>query len=158
VTTFRQSFAWWSFALGQDEATAPALLRAAAEIGYRGVEMLPETLWPRALDLGLELVALTGHDIPIGFNDPDNRDSMGEAVRRSIDSAAGVGIPFVIVFSGNRGRFDDETAIGHCADGLAPLAEAAHAAGVTLVLELRRLRGSARVSVRERVVQRPSLQ
>jgi hydroxypyruvate isomerase len=40
----RQSFTWWSFANRGVEAEP--LLKAAAEIGYEGVEMLDEALWP----------------------------------------------------------------------------------------------------------------
>ena len=47
----RQSFAWWSFTMGRDVEPA-ALLRAAAKAGARGVEMLPEPLWPIARDAG----------------------------------------------------------------------------------------------------------
>ncbi len=132
----RQSFAWWSFSVGLEPAGGPLLLERAAAIGFEGVEMLPEELWPAARAAGLELVTLTGHEIEVGFNDPANHRAVGDEVRRSIEQAAAAGIPFVIVFAGNRGAYGDEDAKAHCADGLAPLAEAAAGAGVTLLLEL----------------------
>ena len=43
----RQSFAWWSFAMAPD-TDARALLAGAAGAGAKGVEMLPDDLWPVA--------------------------------------------------------------------------------------------------------------
>ena len=123
MTTLRQSFAWWSFAHGREPAEAEALLRTAAEIGYAGVEMLPESLWGVAADAGLAVVTLTGHDLDVGFNDPANHPVVSRAVSDMIDNAARAAAPFVIVFSGRRGTADDAAAIDHCVAGLAPLAQ-----------------------------------
>jgi hydroxypyruvate isomerase len=133
----RQCFAWWSFTAGRPGLDAPGLLRAAAEIGYEGVEMLPEPLWPAAREAGLQLVTMTAHDpIPVGFNDRANHHKLRENVRRSIETASANGVSALIVFSGNRYGADDDTAIAACADGLTPLAADAERAGVTLLLEL----------------------
>ncbi len=131
----RQAFAWWSFAYGREASEAEALLRAAADIGFDGVEMLPEPLWGAAADAGLEVVTLTGHDLDVGFNDPSNHATVSRAVSGMIDGAASAHVPCVIVFSGKRGEASDAAAIGHCAAGLAPLAEYARSRDVTLLLE-----------------------
>ncbi len=52
-----------------------------------------------------------------------------------IDAASAGNVPYVIVFSGKRGEASDAAAVGHCAAGLAPLAEYARSHGVTLLLE-----------------------
>lgn len=137
----KQSFAWWAFTMGASEAEQLALLRAAADIGYGGAEMVPEELWGAAQDAGLQIVTMTGHDIEEGFNDLSNHDELSARVSAAISTAAAGGVPYVIVFSGNAASegspaIDQETGVANCATGLAPLAAEAEAAGVTLVLEL----------------------
>lgn len=132
----RQSFAWWSFTMGR-EVDPATLLRQAAEVGARGVEMLPEPLWPLARDAGLSLVTLTGHKLEEGFNDPSRHAGLSDIVRRNIDLAAAGGVEAVIVFSGDRiGEGADAPAIAACIEGLAPVVAHAEAAGVRLLLEL----------------------
>ena len=132
AAVLRQSFAWWSFTWGRAIEPA-ALLGGAAEIGYQGVEMLPAELWPLAEAAGLTVATVACADPTTGFNEAANHDWLTAEVRDLIASGA----PNVIVFSGNRhGEDDDDAAIATCAEGLAPLAEEADAAGVTLLLEL----------------------
>jgi hydroxypyruvate isomerase len=130
----RQCFAWWSFALGRDDD--PALLDAAAAIGYRGVEMVPEALWPRVRDAGLSIVTDSAHDIDVGFNDPANHSMLRERVGRAIDRAAEAEIEALIVFAGRRDGRSDDDGIAACIDGLGPVAERAADAGVRLLLEI----------------------
>ena len=132
----RQSFAWWSFAMAPD--TDPkALLAGAARAGAKGVEMLPDDLWPVAQDLGLSVVTLSGHPLEIGFNDPARHAALRDEVRGRIDDAAAGGCEAVIVFSGSRiGDGADAPAIAACVEGLGPVVAHAKAAGVRLLLEL----------------------
>ncbi|NNE72196.1 MAG: TIM barrel protein [Acidimicrobiales bacterium] len=136
----KQSFAWWSFLMGTpDPDEQLEVLKAAAEMGYAGVEMAPEELWPAVADAGLAMVTMIGHEIERGFNDPALHPELTTAVAAAIDTAAAGGVPFVIVFSGNTvdpAAPDDELAIANCVAGLTPLAAQAGAAGVTLLLEL----------------------
>jgi hydroxypyruvate isomerase len=133
----RQSFAWWSFTAKQRPDDPARFLRDAATAGAGGVEMLPPKWWPAARDAGLTLVTLTGHSIETGFNDSRNHASVGDTVRRAIELAASGGVHGVIVFSGNREpNIDDARGIANTVEGLAPLAPAAHSAGVVLLLEL----------------------
>ena len=132
----RQCFAWWSFTLRRQIEPAD-FLRRAKDAGVDGVEMLPREFWPLAKQLGLEIVTTGGHErLEVGFNDPANHAALRGEVRRAIAQAAEAGVPNAIVFSGNRYGATDEAAIAATAEGLAPLAEEAHAAGVTLILEL----------------------
>jgi hydroxypyruvate isomerase len=121
-----------------DPATDPrALLAGAAQAGAKGVEMLPDDLWPVAQDLGLSIVTLSGHALETGFNDPARHAALRDEVRRRIDDAAAGGCEAVIVFSGSRiGDGADAPAIAACVDGLGPVVEHAKAAGVRLLLEL----------------------
>lgn len=132
----RQSFAWWSFTAGREVEPA-SFLRAAAEAGARGVEMLPPQLWPLARELGLSIVTVTGHKLEEGFNDPARHGALSDHVRRMIDAAAEGGAEAVIVFAGNRfGDGDDERAVAACVEGLGPVVEHAQGAGVRLLMEL----------------------
>jgi len=131
-----QSFAWWSFTHGREVEPAQ-FLREAAEAGARGVEMLPQPLWPLAREHGLELVNLTGHALEHGFNDPARHADLTDEVRRKIDTAAEAGVGAVIVFAGSRfGDGADGAAIRACVEGLGPVTEHAGRSGVRLLLEL----------------------
>lgn len=132
--SYRQAFAWWSFTEGVD---APDdLLEQAAAIGYRGVDFLPEELWPRAKDLGLELVIIDGHaSIDVGFNDRSQHADLSAQVRRALEVAHREGVHNLSVMSGADCGVSDEEAIDACVTALAPLAEEAEQAGVGLLLE-----------------------
>ncbi|MFG2869687.1 hydroxypyruvate isomerase family protein [Streptomyces sp. NPDC048338] len=132
--SYRQSFAWWSFA--EAPVRVPDLLAEAAAIGYQGVDFLPEELWSRAKDLGLELVVVDGHaSIDIGFNDPSQHADLTEQVRRALDTAHREGVHHLSVMSGVTAAAGDEEAVEICAEALAPLAAEAEQAGVGLLLE-----------------------
>lgn len=130
----KQGFAWWSFAT--DTQPAASLLAAAAEIGYDGIDFLPQELWPHARDLGLAPVIIDGHvPLEIGFNDPVRHPELSSQVRTAIALAAAEGIPFVAVASGDRVPGALRDGLAACLEGLAPLAAEAHAAGVVLLIE-----------------------
>jgi hydroxypyruvate isomerase len=133
--TYSQSFAWWSFVPGDEDPDR--LLAAAALIGYRGVDFLPRPLWPRARDAGLELVVIDGHEsIDVGFSDARRHAQLRDEVRGALELAVDEGVAFLAVASGNapepRAAADG---IAVCAEGLAPVADEAVAAGVPLLLE-----------------------
>ncbi|MCH7789864.1 MAG: TIM barrel protein [Acidobacteria bacterium] len=132
----RQSFTWWSFTLTDPPDDVGAFLQAASDIGFEGVEMLPPEHASTAAGAGLQLVTATGHEIEHGFNDPARHAELHETVGSAIEEASAAGVANVIVFSGNHIGDDDDTAIAHCAAGLAPLVEQAERSGVTLLLEL----------------------
>lgn len=131
---FRQGFAYWSFVA--DDELDPRLLRAAAEIGFTGVDFLPEALWPAAADLGLELVVIDGH-VPLesGFIDPVRHPGLADQVRRAFDTAVAKQVRYVTVASGDRGPDTPDDAISACVEGLLPLVEEAERAGVGMLLE-----------------------
>jgi hydroxypyruvate isomerase len=131
----RQSFAWWCFANhGVEDA---ALLAQAARIGYRGVDLAGESLWPIARDRGLQIVAVAGHQsIAEGMNRPEHADRIVDEVNRRLEQAVEWQIPVLICFAGNRAGLDDESGLRQCAETLSRLAGQAEQAGVVLALEL----------------------
>ena len=131
----KQSFTWWSFYT--PETDPETLLRRAAEIGYDGVELLSEDLFPVAQGMGLEITTHPAHQsIEKGLNRRGHHERIVRETEASLRLAERWDIPNLICFSGNRdGQSDDESA-EMTAEGLRRLAPLAESAGVTLVLEL----------------------
>jgi len=136
MTDIKQSFAWWAF--GGRGVAAPEMLRAAREIGYSGVELIPQELWNAARDAGLRVVTHGGHaSIESGLNDPAQHDRIADEIEAALALAVKNDIPNLIVFAGSRraGLTEAEGA-AHTANGLRRVARGAENAGVTLLLEL----------------------
>jgi hydroxypyruvate isomerase len=133
---FRQSFAWWAFA--NAETDAEALLRHAAEIGYQGVEMIPQEHWPLVRDMGLTIATFAGHQsIREGLNRRDNWPRIQKELREHIALAEKWGLPNLIVFAGSQpNEAGDLSGVETTAEHLRAIAKTAEDAGVTLVLEL----------------------
>lgn len=131
----KQSFTWWSFA---NAPTDPeTLLRRAAEIGFDGVEMLDEALFPIAQDMGLEITTHRAHEpLEVGLNHRKHHADILRQTEAAIKLAERWKIPTLICFSGNRNGLDDAEGTEIAAEGLRQLAPLAESAGVTLVLEL----------------------
>ena len=64
MVEYRQSVSWWC--LVPALLSPQELVRAAAEIGYAAVELLPELYWPLAREHGLAIAAVNGHAIGLG--------------------------------------------------------------------------------------------
>ncbi len=131
----KQSFTWWTFATPKTDPET--LLRRAAEIGFDGVELLDESLFPIAHDLGLEITTHGAHGpLERGLNRRENHDDIIKQTEASLKLAERWKIPTLICFSGNRNGLSDEEGAEVTAEGLRRLAPLAESAGVTVVLEL----------------------
>jgi hydroxypyruvate isomerase len=131
----KASFTWWSF--GEHGTTTDELIRGAAAMGYGGVELAPEELWPAMTDAGLTIATHRGHEsLTSGLNEPGNHDRIEREIIESLALAQQWRIPVLICFSGNRNGIDDNTGLEHTVRGLSRVARAAEDAGVTLALEL----------------------
>ena len=134
MAKIKQSLAWWCFGR---HATPEQLIAEAKRIGYAGVEMCPEELWPQVREGGLKIITMGGHhSLTDGLNKRENHDRIEAEINRNLEKAAQWQIPALIVFSGNRNSLDDERGKEITAEGLQRVAKAAEDAGVTLVLEL----------------------
>ncbi|CAA9554427.1 MAG: Hydroxypyruvate isomerase [uncultured Thermomicrobiales bacterium] len=130
----KTSVAWWCFAPAMG---AEGLVRAAAELGYAGIEFAPEEEWGRVTGAGLTLAAIGGHaSLTDGLNRRQNHDRIEGEILANLALAQQWGIRNLICFSGNRGGQDDAAGAEATAAGLRRVAGAAEEAGVTLVLEL----------------------
>ena len=129
------SMTWWSFA--DRELSPDELIRAVAAMGYDGIELAEEALWPAIADAGLAIVSHRGHGtIESGLNRIENHDRIEAEILSNLELAQRWGIPLLICFSGSRAELTDEAGIENTALGLSRVAGAAEDAGVTLVLEL----------------------
>ncbi len=131
----KQSFTWWSFA---PAATDPeTLLRRAAEIGFDGVELLDESLFGVARDMGLEITTHRAHEpLEVGLNHREHHAEIIQQTEAALRLAERWQIPKLICFSGNRNGLNDTDGAAITAEGFRLLAPLAEEAGVTLVLEL----------------------
>jgi hydroxypyruvate isomerase len=132
---FKQSVAWWCFVPGK--MTPEALIRAAADLGYAGIDLIPQEYWQLAKDHGQKVAVFNGHQsLTDGFNKRENKARLEKEIRASIEQAAQWGIPNVLCFSGNRSGISDTEGAEITAENLRAVAKIAEDAGVTLVLEL----------------------
>lgn len=131
----KQSISWWCFA--QRGMRIEKLVRIAADVGYKAIELVEQEHWQIIKDHGLAIASMRGQaSIEEGFNRREHHDRLKREVQANIALAARWGIPTVIVFSGNRHGLDDKTGAEITAQGLKPLTRIAQDEGVTLVLEL----------------------
>lgn len=131
----KASLTWWSFAgRGVEDGE---LIRAAASMGYDGVELAEEVLWPAIADAGLAIASHRGHGtIEAGLNRVEHHDRIEREILANIELAQQWGHPVLICFSGNRDGLADDAGIENCAIGLSRVSRAAEEAGVTLAVEL----------------------
>lgn len=131
----QQSVSWWSF--HRNGIEAKDLMAAIKRIGYSGVELISEELWPLVKEHGLTVSAAGGHrSLTDGLNKRGNHDRIEDEIKASLVKAVEWGIPNLIVFTGNREGLDDEAGAEITAEILQRVAPAAEEAGVTLILEL----------------------
>jgi hydroxypyruvate isomerase len=126
---------WWSFA--DRGVSADELIRAVASIGFDGIELADQALWPTIADAGLAIVSHRAHGtIESGLNRPENHDRIEAEILSNLELAQRWGIPLLICFSGSREGLSDEVGVENSVQGLSRVARAAEDAGVTLALEL----------------------
>jgi len=131
-----QSFSWWCFAgRGVDDVD---LLKAAKQIGYKAVELLPNDKLHLALEADLVIASHPGHRLQLeGLNDTACHDEIEDTIMKNMELAKEFKIPTLIVFSGERRPgHSDEEGIENSAIGLKRVAKAAEDAGINLIIEL----------------------
>jgi hydroxypyruvate isomerase len=131
----RQSASWWCFVRG--ETTPRDILRAAADIGYEAMDLVPQEQWQLVKDHGLVISGVAGHaSLTDGLNRRENHDRIERELRANLALAAQWGIPNLICFSGNRNGLDDTSGAEITAEGLRRVAAMAEDVGVNLIVEL----------------------
>ena len=135
MAPIKQSIAWWCFTPAK--MTPESLLRAAADIGYTGIDLADQEYWQMVRDHGLQIASIRGHEaLTDGLNRRENGARIEQELRANIALSAQWGRPVLVCFSGNRSGVDDKTGAEITAENLRRVAKTAEDAGVTLVLEL----------------------
>lgn len=130
----RQDICWWCF---QGRVEPKRLIAEAKRIGYEGFELVPEPMWDRVKEAGLNIVTHGGHGtIENGMNDPRHHSRIEDELKATIDKAVKYEIPILICFSGNRRGRSDEEGIENTAMCLKRIAPYAEQKGVTLAIEI----------------------
>jgi len=132
----KQSFSWWC--VNNRGIEDKALLEAAKSIGYSAVELIGPSLYDLAIDSGLGIASIGGHEsIASGLNDVAQHDRIEREIDINLAVAVKYGIPNLIVMSGNRrdGLTDSQGAEA-ITTGVLRIIKAAEDAGVTLIMEL----------------------
>src|SRR5687768_7417556 len=126
----KQSLSWWAFC--RQGMTPERLVAEAKRIGYAGFDLVPEEHWGVVTDAGLIVACVGGHQsLGDGLNRRANHDRITQQIEENLAKAVRVGIPNLVVFSGNRdGDEDGADATAEVLRRVAPMAEDA---GVTLV-------------------------
>jgi hydroxypyruvate isomerase len=133
--SFTQSVAWWCFVPAL--FTPEAFVTTVAEIGYAGIDLVPEEYWPLVADHGLRITAVKGHDsLEVGLNRRDQHERIEGEILANLERAQRWQIRNLICFSGNRNGLGAQEGAEATAAGLQRVAGAAEQAGVNLALEL----------------------
>lgn len=134
MPSYKQSFAWWSFF--QPGIEPISLINTAAEIGYSGVEMIPEEYWPLVFDAGMTVVTINAGNSG-GWNDLKNHQQMQDDLGPVLEKAQQNGIPVVLAFIGDRvTEISDEQALENSIIGLQGAKSMIEASGVLFTPEL----------------------
>ncbi len=133
--TIKQSLSWDGFI--RAGLSPEKLVRTAAELGYKGIELVEPEHWKLIRDHGLIIASIAGHPLaPEGLNSPEHFAAISAKIEAALRLAEQWHIPNILCFSGNRYGIDPSTAADITADHLRQLAPRFEAAGVTLLLEL----------------------
>ena len=133
--SINQSVCFGCFARG--ETTPEQIIREAAEIGYKSVEMLPQEYLSLVQENGMRVAIVVGHkSLPDGLNKRENHDRIEDELLANIELAAANDIPGLICFSGNREGKSDEEGRDNTIEGLLRVTKAAEEQGVNLCIEL----------------------
>ncbi|HWC00104.1 MAG TPA: TIM barrel protein [Bryobacteraceae bacterium] len=113
------------------------MCREAARLGVVGFDLIGPQDWPTLKAHGLlPTMVPSGSTIRDGINRVENHTRIEAAVRESIDQAAAVGAPNVILLSGERKGLSDEKGLDNCVLFMNKVKAHAEDKGVTLCLEL----------------------
>ncbi|MPN19229.1 hypothetical protein SDC9_166595 [bioreactor metagenome] len=124
---------WCFFPKGADP---DAYYRKLKAMGYSGVEMVEPERWQSAKNAGLEIVNLAGPGMADGMNRRENRRKLSDEILRLTESAAKNAIPYLIVFSGNKGDLSYKEGLENCLEGYGALLDQMKGSGVKLLFEM----------------------
>jgi hydroxypyruvate isomerase len=128
----KQSVVGWCF----NPMEVPVLAKAAADLGFRSVELVDPQFWPTLKELGLTCAIANSHHFSKGFNHVENHGLCVQKISQRIEQAAAFGCPSVITFSGMREGLSDEDGIANCVTGLKQVMTLAEQKNITICMEV----------------------
>ncbi|HEU4636823.1 MAG TPA: TIM barrel protein [Edaphobacter sp.] len=130
----RQSVSRWCY----KQLTLDQLCKVSADMGLKGIDLLPMEDWdvPRRYGLVCAMGYGGGGSIPDALNRTENHAAIEDAFRKNIPIAAKAGVVNVITFSGNRRGMPDDEGARNTIAGLNRVKKIAEDNGVTICLEL----------------------
>ncbi|GGO30473.1 hypothetical protein GCM10008949_25350 [Deinococcus humi] len=112
-------------------------MRAAAEIGYEALDLVPHEYWALVKAHGLRIACIAGHgSILEGLCDAQHHGRIVTELTQTIALARHHDIANLVCFAGSSTTGSDESAIAASAEVLRRVTPIAEDAGVTLILEL----------------------
>ena len=113
------------------------VIREAARIGYKSVEMLNQEYWDLVRENGMQVAIIIGHaSLADGLNKRENHNRIEQELLANIELAAANHIPGLLCFSGNREGKSDEEGRDNTIEGLLRVTKSAEESGVNLCVEL----------------------
>ena len=133
--SINQSIVFGCFTRGG--APPELVIREAAKIGYKSVEMLSQEYWDFVRENGMRVAIIVGHkSLPDGLNKRENHNRIEQELLANIELAAANDIPGLICLSGNREGKSDKEGRDNTIEGLLRVTKAAEENGVNLCIEL----------------------
>ena len=91
----KQSISWWCFAQG--EISPQTFIRAVADIGYEGIELVDQAYWPLIKEHGLSIVSTNaGLSIEQGLSDQVGIEITAEGLSSVAQAAEDAGVTLAI--------------------------------------------------------------
>jgi len=114
------------------------LCAAGKKMGIKALDLVGQKDWAILKKHGLDSSMCNGAEISpaIGWNDPENHDTLIDNYLEMIPLVSRAGYKNLICFSGNRRGMDDETGLVNCAKGLTQILSSAEKNRVTITMEL----------------------
>ncbi len=135
MSSINQSIVFSCFSRGG--ATPEQVIREAAKIGYKSVEMLGQEHWDLVREHGMRIGIIVGHkSLPDGLNKRENHNRIEQELLANIELAAANDISGLICLPGNREGKSDEEGRDNTVEGLLRVVKSAEEKGVNLCLEL----------------------
>lgn len=127
-----QSVVGWCF----NPMETTVLAKAAADLGFKSVELVDPNHWPMLKELGLTCAIAGSHGFVKGFNKVENHAMCIQRISERIEQSAAFGCPNVITFSGMREGLSDEEGIRNCVTGIKQVIGLAEQKGITICMEV----------------------
>jgi hydroxypyruvate isomerase len=124
----------WCF--WKDEYKPEEYYPRVKECGYDAVEMVPGDRHTFVREAGLEILNMGAPGMAEGLCDTANHGLLLDEIPKAMAKTKALGVPHLILFSGNGEEKDWEQGRDNCAVAIEKLAPQAESLGITLIFEM----------------------